>query len=161
MSDIVVDGRTRVAWVPTIANIQEPTEAELNAGTLIHDLLIPTGLEGFEASPSSVDNSAFGSTFDTSLPGRDSYSNTALVLKKQAGVDAVFALLSARDTDGFVVIRNELLRGADWDSDQPLEVYPVRTGTHSFLNRGEKNTVLRYRIPTPISSQPALHAAVA
>jgi hypothetical protein len=35
MADIIVDGQTRVAYVPTIANIAAPTTTELNAGTLL------------------------------------------------------------------------------------------------------------------------------
>ena len=33
MADIIVDGQTKVYYVPTISNIAAPTTAELNAGT--------------------------------------------------------------------------------------------------------------------------------
>ena len=37
MPDIILDGKTRVAYVTTIASRTAPTVAELNAGTLLHD----------------------------------------------------------------------------------------------------------------------------
>ena len=85
MADIIVDGQTRVAFVPTISNIAAPTVAQLNAGTLLQTTLIPTGLEGFENTTADVDNTSLASTFDTKLPGRQSFSGTGLVLKKHGG----------------------------------------------------------------------------
>ncbi|MFW3474417.1 hypothetical protein [Streptomyces microflavus] len=32
MADLISDGKTRVAWLATCANINAPTVAELNAG---------------------------------------------------------------------------------------------------------------------------------
>lgn len=161
MADIIVDGRTRVAFVPTISNIAAPTVAELNAGTLIQSTLVPTGLEGFENTSAEVDNTSLASTFDTRLPGRQSFSGTGLVLKKQDGTDTVFNLVSTPGTSGYVVIRDQELESAAWAADQKVEVYPVRTAAHSVLGRGEANSVLRYRVPTPISATPNLKAVVA
>ena len=161
MADIIVDGRTRVAFVPTIANIAAPTTAELNAGTLLQSTLVPTGLEGFENTTADVDNTSLASTFDTKLPGRQSFSGTGLVLKKQDGTDTVFNLLSVPSTNGYIVIRDSLPEGTAWASSQAVEVHPIRTATHSMLGRGEANSVLRYRVPTPITSAPNLKAVVA
>lgn len=161
MSDIIVDGRTRVAFVPTITDITAPTLAELNAGTLLQTQLIPTGLEGFENSTADIDNTSLASTFDTKLPGRQSYSGTGLVFKKQDGVDAIFTLLTTPGTNGYIVIRDELDSAAAWAAAQRCEVYPVRTATHTMMGRGEANSVLRFRVPTPITSAPALKAVVA
>lgn len=153
MADIVVDGRTRVAFVPTLASVVAATTAELNAGTLLHNNLVPTGLEGFNSSSADVDNSSMASTFDSKLPGRLSFSGTGLVLKKQdAGVDPVFTLLTTPGTNGFIVIRDELLATDAWASGQRYEAYPIRTNAHSMLGRGEANAVLRYRVPTPITN---------
>lgn len=152
MADIVVDGRTRVAFVPTIANPVAATTTELNAGTLLHNNLVPTGLEGFASTAADVDNSSMASTFDSKLPGRLSFSGTGLVLKKQDGTDTVFTLLTTPGTNGFIVIRDELLATDAWASAQKYEVYPIRTNAHAMLGRGEANAVLRYRVPTPITS---------
>lgn len=161
MGDIIVDGMTRVAFVPSIANPAAPTLTELNAGTLITSTLIPAGLEGFENTTADVDNTSLASTFDTTLPGRQSFSGTALVLKKQDGTDTIFVLLTTPNTNGFVVIRDGVPQATAWAEDDQVEVYPVRTGAHSMLGRGEANSLLRYRVPTKISAQPQLKAVVA
>jgi hypothetical protein len=161
LADIIVDGQTRVAWVPTIANIAAPTTTELNAGTLLQSTLIPAGLEGFENSTAEVDNTSLASTFDTKLPGRQSFSGTGLVLKKQNGTDTVFNLMTTPNTDGYIVIRDGVAESTAWASSDKVEVYPVRTAAHSMLGRGEANSVLRYRVPTPVTAKPNLKAVVA
>ena len=161
MADIIVDGMTRVAFVPTIANTAAPTTAELNAGTLLTTTLIPAGLEGFENSTAEVDNTSLASTFDTKLPGRQSFSGTGLVLKKQDGTDTVFNLLSVPGTNGYIVIRDGIANGTAWATGDKVEVYPVRTATHSMQGRGEANSLLRYRVPTLVTSAPNLKAVVA
>lgn len=162
MADIIVDGRTRVAFVPSIANIAAPTVAELNAGTLLHSYLVPAGLTGFENTTAEVDNTALDSTFDTKLPGRQSYSGTMMTFKKQDnGTDPVFTLMTTPNTNGFIVIRDELPAGNAWATSQRMEVYPIRTATHSMLGRGEANSLLRYQVPTPITLTPNLKAVSA
>jgi len=162
MADIIVDGMTRVAFVPTIANIAAPTVAELNAGTLLQSTLVPTGLEGFENTTAEVDNTSLASTFDTKLPGRHSFSGTGLVLKKQTiGTDAVYDTLTVPNTNGNIVIRDGIAESTAWTAAQKAEVHPIRTTTHSMLGRGEANSLLRYRVPTPITAEPNLKAVVA
>lgn len=161
MADIIVDGKTWVAFVPTIANPAAPTVAELVAGDVLHNNLIPTGLEGFETSTAEIDNTSLASTFDTKLPGRQSYSGTGLVLKKQSGTDDVFDLLTTPGTDGFIVIRDGVDVGTAPAAGDQVEVYPVRTGGFTMVGRGEANSVLRYRVATPVTSEPAQKAVVA
>lgn len=161
MADIQVDGNTRVAFVPTIANIAAPTVAELNAGTLLQSTLIPAGLEGWESTTADIDNTSLASTFDTKLPGRISFSGTGLVLKKQDGTDTVFNALTTPGTNGYIVIRDMTAQATAWTIADKVEVYPVRTGTHAVLGRGEANSLLRYRVPTSITSAPNLKAVVA
>ena len=160
MADIVIDGFVRVAFVPTIASIAAPTTTELNAGTLLHDTLIPGGLEGFEPSPGEVDNTAFGATFDTKLPGVSSFSGTRLMLKKQDGTDTIYNLLVVFNTAGYIVVRRNLANTTAWASTQKVEVYPIRTGAFAPV-APERNTVSKYWVATPISASPNMNAAVA
>lgn len=160
MADIIVDGLTRVSYVPTIANPPSPTAAELSAGSVLHDTLIPAGLEGFEAAPAEVDNTAFGSTFDTKLPGTAAFSGTRLVLKKQSGTDTLHATLTAFNTAGYIVVRDGFPKDTAFASADKVQVYPIRTGTWSYMARA-RNEVLKYWVATPISDAPALSATVA
>ncbi len=159
MPDISSDGRTRVAWVPTIANIAAPTTTELNAGMLLQSTLTADGLAGFNPETADVDTSSLASTFNTAVNGRTSFSGTMLRLKKQSGTDTIFSTLT-RDTAGYVVIRRSIAEGTAWASAQAVEVYPALCGEVSRMNP-EPNTVERYEIPIKITSTPNLRAAVA
>lgn len=160
MADIYGDGQVRVAFVATIANIAAPTVAELNAGILLHDTMTADGLIGYEATTADVDTSALSSTFDTVSIGRDSYSGTALRLKKQTvGADTVRTTLS-RGTTGFTVVRRGLPATTAWASTQQVEVYPIICGRRKEIVPA-KNELLKYEVPTKINISPNPDAVVA
>lgn len=159
MTDIVVDGTTRVAYVPTISNNAAPTTAELNAGILLHSTMTPDGLQGFEAETADVDNSALDSTFDTVTIGRDSFSNTGVTLKKQTGTDTIYDTL-VRGTLGYIVVRRYVAATTAWTAAQKVNVYPIVCGQTKEM-APEKNSVARYMVPTKITSSPTLRATVA
>ncbi len=159
MPDITADGRTRVAWVPTIANINAPTTTELNAGLLLQSTLTADGLVGFRPETADVDTSALDSTFSTMVNGRTSFSGTMLRLKKQSGTDTIFTTL-VRDAAGYVVVRRSITSTTAWASAQAVEVYPALCGEVARMDP-EPNSVERYEIPIKITSSPALRAAIA
>lgn len=159
MPDITADGKTRVAWVPSIANINAPTTTELNAGMLLQSTMTADGLAGFRPETADVDTSSLDSTFSTTVNGRTSFSGTMLRLKKQSGTDTIFDTL-VRDATGFVVIRRSVAASTAWASAQKVEVYPALCGEVAKVDP-EPNTVERYEIPIKITGSPALRAAVA
>jgi hypothetical protein len=159
VADIVVDGFTRVAYVPTIASQAAPTTTELNAGILLQSVMTPDGLTGFEPSTADVDNSALNSTFDTKTIGRDSFSGTKLIFKKQSGTDTVYNTLT-RGTAGYIVVRRYIDNATAWASSQVVEVYPVIFGQTRNL-APTANTVTKWEVDTKITSSPSIRAAVA
>ncbi len=159
-ADIVSDGFTRVAWVTTIASIAAPTTTELNAGFLLHDVMTSDGFNGFQPDTATVPTSKFSSTFDTSQPGRISFSGTMLRFCKQTATDTVFNTLYAKGVAGFVVVRRSLAVATAWTSTQPIEVYPTVTGQGRKLDP-EPNTLERWESPLMFSAAPNLAAAVA
>lgn len=159
MPDITSDGKTRVYWVTTIANINAPTTTELNAGIALQSTQTADGLAGFRPDTADVDTSALDSTFNTMVNGRTSFSGTLLRLKKQSGTDTIFTTLT-RDTAGYVVVRRSIASTTAWASAQAVEVYPALCGEIARMDP-EPNTVERYEIPIKITSSPALRAAVA
>jgi hypothetical protein len=158
--DSIADGRTRVAYVPAIANIASPTVAELNAGILLNSIITPDGLVGFEATTADVDTSALDSDYDTVDVGRDSFSGTMLRLKKQTTGDTTFTTLGAKGVTGYVAIRRDLAVATAWASSQAVEVYPIKTGRRRNL-APEKNAVRKYEVPTKIYIAPNIDALVA
>jgi hypothetical protein len=159
MADITADGKTRVYWVTTIANINAPTTTELNAGIALQSTLTADGLNGFQPDTADVDTSSLDSTFNTVVNGRTSFSNTSLRLKKQSGTDTIFTTL-VRDTAGYVVIRRSVASTTAWTTAQGVEVYPALCAEVARMDP-EPNTVERYEIGVKITSSPALRAAVA
>jgi hypothetical protein len=159
MADSLADGRTRVSWVTSIANINAPTAAELNAGTLLTSLITPDGVVGFEPDTADVDTSALDSTFDTKVAGRAGFSGTLLRLKKQTGTDTVYNLLT-RDSAGYVAIRRDVTASTTWTAADKAEIYPSVLGEVRNLPP-EGNSLHKYEVPIKISSTPSLRATVA
>lgn len=159
MADIVVDGFTRVAFVTAIASQGSPTTTELNAGILLQSVMTPDGLTGFEPTTAAVDNSALNSTFNTVTIGRDSFSGTKLIFKKQSGTDTVYNTLT-RGTTGFIVVRRYLDNSTAWASSQVVEVYPVIFGQTRNL-APVANSVTKWEVDTMITSSPTIRGAVA
>lgn len=159
MPDIVADGKTRVSWVPTIANKAAPTTTELNAGMLLHDTMTADGLASWQPESASVDTSAFASTFNTSKPGRTSFGTPMLRMKKQSGTDTIYDTLTL-GTEGYVVVRSGIAATTAWASTQKVRVYPVTCGEVQHMDL-EANSLERYQIPTFVSGEPNLRAAVA
>jgi hypothetical protein len=159
MADITSDGKTRVYWVTSIANINAPTTTELNAGMDLTSTMTADGLAGFQPNTADVDTSSLASTFTTNVNGRTSFSNTQLTLKRQSGTDTIFTTL-VRDTAGYVVIRRSVAQATAWTTAQGIEVYPSLCEEVARIDPAP-NTVERYMIGIKITSSPALRAAVA
>lgn len=159
MADVPADGKTRVFWVTTIANIAAPTTTELNAGIDLTATLTADGLTGLQPDTADVDTSSLASTFNTMVNGRSSFSNTRLRLKKQASGDTIFTTLT-RDTAGYLVVRRSIAQATAFATAQGLEVYPALCGEIARMDP-EPNSVERYEIPLKITSTPNLRAAVA
>jgi hypothetical protein len=157
--DITADGKTRVSWVTSIANINAPTTTELNAGIQLQATLTADGLMGLAPETADVDTSSLASTFNTNVNGRTSFSNTRLRLKKQSGTDTIFTTL-VRDTAGYLVIRRSIAESTAYASAQPVEVYPALCGEVARMDP-EPNSVERYEIPLKVTATPALRAAIA
>lgn len=152
MADIIVDGKTRVfAIADSGQTLSALSAAAVAAGEDLHTYLVPTGLEGFEGSTAEIDNTALGSSYETKLAGRTSFSGTNLVLKKQLTTDTAFDLLSTKGTALLIVIFDGVDSATAPTLGEDYEVYPITTGEYNYVGRGEANSILRYRVPAPVS----------
>lgn len=160
MADLITDGFTKVWTVPSISNISSPTTTELNAGTALEGLLTPDGLSGFQPTTAAVDTTALNSTFDTAIPGRVSFSNMGLTLKKQSqAADSVYNTLILNYATN-IVIRRGVASTTAWTTGQAVEVYPVVVAQVANQDPAA-NTVQKYQIPLMPSASPQLRGAVA
>jgi hypothetical protein len=152
MADIIVDGKTRVFAIPyTGQDLTALSAAAINLGEALHEVLVPTGLEGFEGSTAEIDTTPLGSAYDTKLAGRTSFSGTNLLAKMQSGTDPVFDMLSVKGTALVIVILDGVDADVDVVATDEYEAYPVTTGEYNYVGRGEANSLLRYRVPVPVS----------
>jgi hypothetical protein len=159
VADIIADGKTRVAYVPTIANIASPTTTELNAGLLLQSLLTADGLGGFQPDTAKVDTSSLASTFSTSKNGRTSFDSPMLTLKRQDVGDTAYTTL-IRGTTGYIVVRSSITESTAWTTGQAIRVYPIECGEVQHVDL-EANALERYQVPLTVTGSPNLRAAVA
>lgn len=159
MADIIGDAREAWWHVPSIANLNAPTAAEINAGVRISQWMTKDGATGFAPDTADAPTSGKESAFDTNTNGRISFNSPRLRFKKQDSVDTVYTTLT-RDTPGFLVRRNSLLATAAVASGQKVEVYPVIYSQRARVDQDD-NQPERYDVPVKITSEPKLDAAVA
>lgn len=111
-------GTRKVYWVPTIANYNAPTRAEINAGTDLSAEV--SALSGWSLTSASVDTPDMGSRFTSQVPGRlTSATNEITCYQSQNSQDA--RSLFVRDLNGYVILL--------WEGDvsgQKMDVFPVR-----------------------------------
>src|SRR5690349_8861891 len=73
VSDVINDGKTKVAFATSIADISSPTVAELEAASDWTERITPDGL-AIPATTADVDNSSLASTFTTNRAGRRGFA---------------------------------------------------------------------------------------
>lgn len=157
MADIVNDGMTRVAFVPTISSAAAPTVAEIGAGEDLEMFLTPDGL-GMEFGNDSVDVTALSSTYNAELPGRQTVS-TELTLKFQGDAVAPFSTFAGKP-EGYIVVRRNVAATTAWAISDVAEVYPVQIGTRR-RQAPAANEVLKFTVQAFHTAAPTFGATVA
>lgn len=137
MAAIIIDGRVRVTWCTTIANIAAPTTTELNAGSALEDLITPDGLN-IGASTNGVDVSTLKSTFNRMRAGRRSY-DISITFHHDDTSDLGYTLFTYRTT-GYLVVRRLIDATTAWASTQKCEVYPLDTGERTEVPPKQDST---------------------
>jgi hypothetical protein len=157
VGQIVGDGKERWDFLPAVSNIASVTTVELAAGMKISQVLLEA--TGFAPATAGVPTSSIEETFDIAVPGRRSYSDMKMRMKKQPGTDTVKNTLIA-DAEGYLVRRRSVAVATAYASAQKIEVYPVIIGEPSTVDF-EPNMIERYDVPFFPSAQPQLNAVVA
>ncbi|MFJ2162361.1 hypothetical protein [Streptomyces sp. NPDC087856] len=159
MGDLISDGKTRVAWVTSIANINAPTATELNAGLDLTKRITPDGLKA-DPTTADVDTSSLASKFDTKTVGRIGFENE-LTMKRgdNPSDDAPYTTL-VYGTVGFMVVRRGIDYTTAWTTGQQVEVYPAICGERANIAPAA-NEVSKFMSPIKVTDQPATAALVA
>ncbi|NUP23604.1 MAG: hypothetical protein HOZ81_47620 [Streptomyces sp.] len=159
MADLISDGKTRVAWLSTVANINAPTVAELMAGADYTARITPDGLK-VDPSTADVDTSSLASKFDTKTVGRVGY-DTELTFKRGDNPtdDAPYSTLKY-GVSGYLTVRRGVDYATAWTVGQKVEVYPITCGEPQN-NSPAANEVMKFVSPMKVTNPPATAATVA
>ncbi|MGW6913708.1 phage tail tube protein [Kitasatospora sp. NPDC054939] len=159
MSDVIGDGKVRVVWATSIANINAPTVAELTAGTDATLRVTPDGLKT-DPTTAAVDTGSLASTYDTEEVGRTKFANE-LTLKRGDTVpeDLLYGTL-VKGVRGFMIVRRGIPYATAWAAGQQVEVYPTVCGERQNKATAP-NEVMKYVVPMFVTTEPATNALVA
>jgi hypothetical protein len=128
MAVVIMDGRVRVSFCTSIANIALPTTTELNAGTALEGYITPDGLV-ITPTTGKVDTSNVGSTFTTNRAGRKAF-DIKLKIHHDGTTDVGWNLLPYR-TNGYLVVRKGIDKATAYATGQGaanngvLQVFPI------------------------------------
>lgn len=140
MAVIIIDGRVRVTWCNSVANLAAPTAAEANGGTPLEGLITPDGLD-IKIGTGSVNSSNLGSKFTTARAGR--ITPEVSITFHHDTVDTAFNLFQYRTT-GVLLVRRGIDKATAFASGQPVQALPLEAGmadeqkpapdsTHDFM----------------------------
>lgn len=159
MGDLISDGKTRVAWASTIANINAPTVAELNAALDLTKRITPDGLKA-DPSTADVDTSSLASTFDTKTVGRIGFDNELTFKRGDNPTDDAPYNTLLYGVSGYLVIRRGIAYTTAWTVGQQVEVYPITCGERANIAPAA-NEVTKFTSPMKVTDSPATNALVA
>jgi hypothetical protein len=159
MSDLISDGKTRVVWASSIANISAPTVAELTAAADYTKRITPDGLK-IDPTTADVDNSSLASRYDTKTVGRVGF-DPEITFKRGTtpAEDAPYKTLKY-GTSGYLVVRRGVDFEVAWAVGQDVEVYPITCGERANISPAA-NEVAKFSSPMKVTDQPATDAVVA
>lgn len=160
MPDITGDGRERWDIVATIANINAPTAAELNAGVRVSLYMTKDGATGFTASTADVPTSSKESTFQTAINGMISLSDPKFKFKRQTPLasDPAFNACPPNGT-AFGVRRNSKTAASAHAAADLVDVFPLQFSQRAKVDQADNMPEL-YEVPVKITSQPSYDVAV-
>lgn len=124
MADYGFDGMIKVSFVPTVANVDSPTTAELNAGVPLEGRLTADGLQ-IGTDTASIDTSKLNSTANSETIGRDTFTvSVTYVRGDDADAEAVQTAL-VRGAAGYLAVRRNKVSTLAFAAADEVELYPV------------------------------------
>jgi hypothetical protein len=151
------DGMTKVVFCLTVDDIDEPTVAELDAGSDWSQFIMKDGLSE-PADQNNVDVASLSDTFNAQVAG--SFGGAIeLTVQRDNDDDVVWDEITY-GLEGFLVVRGGVPVGSAFTSGDPLRVYPVMWHEPVPANTSG-DTVATFTATGPVTRQPSLKAAAA
>lgn len=159
MADMLVDGATKVTYVPAIANIAAPTVAELTAGTDLECLTTADGLSQ-TVNEDVVSIPKLCEILNAESPGRVNFQIVLTLVRQDADVDDVAWTTLIRKTAGFLVIRDGVDYQTAYAAGDKVQVFPGAAGERR-PNAREANGAVTFNSQWYVNKQYDLDAVVA
>lgn len=156
MGKFAYDGKTRVAFVETIADIAEPSPTEIAAGTDLSPYITKNGLST-PSNQNMVPSGALAETFDAEVPGTFG-GPIELTMFRDVPDDDAWNLFTF-GTEGYIVIRYGVLSATAFANGNDVEVYPIQTH-EPIMTKPASNENATFKVMCAVTAQPNLHATV-
>lgn len=160
-ASVPADGYLGVLWVPSIADVLNPTAVELNAVSVVDISCYITGA-GFQngVDEQTIADPRLCSRQTLERPGKFTHSLTLMYVHnpKSAGDNAAYLALTYL-TSGFVVARYGVPFDDPWIATDTVDVYPVQLGKRVKVP-SEENSVLKVSQKVYITGEVAEDAVV-
>jgi len=134
-------------WVPTMADYENPTRAELNAGTALRREM--NSSEGWNTTGEDIATPDGESRFESSIPGKITAEESSFTIYAAEDGDDARALMP-RGTAGYVV----RMPGGDV-AGRKMDNFPVRVKTVSKLMNVGDEEAGRLQFQFSITREPA------
>ena len=142
------DEYTKVAWVPSIADISSPNAVEIEAGTDLSCMLTKDGL-ALNLTNNMVDGGELCTRFDAQTAGSVGAS-PVLRMYRYHDDDEAWDLVNWGDT-GHLVIRRGHRVSVPWGVSQDIEVYAGQFGEPQMANSAA-NTNQTFEVAIAVSA---------
>lgn len=159
MGDLINDGKTRVGWASSIANIAAPTAAECNGALDLTKRITPDGLKT-DPTTADVDTSSLASRFDTKKAGRVGYEAELTLKRGDNPTDDLPYTTLKYGVNGYLIVRRGIAFETAFAAGQQVEVYPIECGERANIPPAA-NEVTKFSSPMKVTDAPSTDAVVA
>lgn len=154
MSYFIRKSKTKVYFLPTIANVSAPTQAELTAGTMLATSAL-ADIAGFNSKSNFVDVPNFASLQTPKIPGEKTSDDSSLTFYEDSSTNPIATLL-AQDTTGYILFANY---GATTATSK-VNVFPVQVASNT-PQYSSGNEAAKFVVDFAITAVPTFGATMA
>lgn len=155
MARIKYEGRTKIHWVPTIADQSAPTVTEIGAGTDLTPFVTKDGYQP-NVTNNTIDTAGIDNDFNSQIQGSFGADLTLNCMRDDT-TDTAFTTL-VRLAQGYVVVGLDSAGGIV--ATDIVEVWPAELGTPVMANSGQ-DTLQTFSVSVAVSDPPTFDAVVA
>lgn len=126
---LLSDGNWKVTYVPTLADFEAPTAAELNAGLDIQTIVAMNNFSLGATGENTIDDPALASRSNDQAPGKTTFEGSMEFFRYREELsDVAYQTFSTAGIGGFWVVRTGQAHEDDWATGDDARVFGAITG---------------------------------